>query len=386
MADRADSVHDALDRWEKKGLVDSALAASLRREVDEESRSASGRASQYVLAATGAVVLIIAAGIFLDWAWPLLDVATRVGVLSGVGVALHLWGSRAETRFTWKPAGYLMQIAGLMLFLVALAYSETIWDDRSLPALLLGTAGLVFALFSAVRSIARNPVMPAAHVAFGLVYLGFFLDRGLGVSDDAVVWTLDLVLVPLTASLVVLLRRDPDGDVHPWALNALVAALYAGFVMVALTTFEVLRWSDGGVLAVDAWFLLLVGLNVWGIHRAPPGLRRAWFVRHLSSLALLWVPLGFWTADQVLGSTALGGLVLVGGAGVVGFVHASRHGMDTLMRTSALAFIGAVWFWAVDTAGALGAVLALAVTAALLFWLSGRTSGAEADDSDRAGA
>jgi hypothetical protein len=42
------------------------------------------------------------------------------------------------------------------------------------------------------------------------------------------------------------------------------------------------------------------------------------------------------------------------------------------MAASALTFIVAVWFWAVDVGGALGAVAGLVFAAAFLFWLSGR--------------
>lgn len=379
MSAERDPVHDAIDRWQEKGLVDAATADTLRDEVDRDTEAASRRSSQYVLAATAAVVLVIASAIFVDWAWPRLDLTTRVGLLVGVGVGLHLWGSRVEVRFAWKPAGYLMQVAGLAVVLVALPYSESAWSDRSVPALALGVGGLAFAMLSAVRAMARNPVMPAAHVAFGLLYLGFFLDRGLGLSEAQVVWTLDGALLVLTAVLVRILSRDRDGQAHPWALNAMVAALYTGFVLISWTTFGLLHWNDAAVVAVDVWFGVLVALNVWGIHGAPPGLRRAWFGRHLAYLCLIWIPLGFWTADEVLGGGAFGWLVLVGGAGVAAFVYATRQGMGALMRSGALAFIVAVWVWAVDQAGAMGAVLALALTAGLLFWLSGRTAPLDVD-------
>jgi len=49
------------------------------------------------------------------------------------------------------------------------------------------------------------------------------------------------------------------------------------------------------------------------------------------------------------------------------------------MGAAALAFIVPLWYWAVDRGGALGAVAALAATAALLFWLSGRRGRGDAE-------
>ena len=65
-------------------------------------------------------------------------------------------------------------------------------------------------------------------------------------------------------------------------------------------------------------------------------------------------------------------LLAVGGVGVFGFVYAERHGIRELLGMSALAFIVALWYWAVSRAGALGAVAALAATAGALFWISGK--------------
>ena len=66
------SVFEAIRRWEEKGLLDSDLADRLKAEVDESSAAGTQRLFQYVLAATGAVILLIAGGVFLDWAWPLM--------------------------------------------------------------------------------------------------------------------------------------------------------------------------------------------------------------------------------------------------------------------------------------------------------------------------
>jgi hypothetical protein len=48
------------------------------------------------------------------------------------------------------------------------------------------------------------------------------------------------------------------------------------------------------------------------------------------------------------------------------------------MTAAALAFVLAVVFWGSERAGALGVVVSLGLTAALLFWLSGRWGGEDA--------
>lgn len=214
--------------------------------------------------------------------------------------------------------------------------------------------------------------MPAVHLAAGLAFLAVFLDRTTPLSGDEIVWVLDGVLALAIALLVSVLVKDPDGDRHPWALNAFVMAMGAGFVLVSITAFDTLAMSNDGFLALDAWLLLSVGLTLWGVHGAPPGLRREWFGRLLAWETLAWIGLGLVTARETLDGPPELGLALVGGVGILAFVHAARHGLRDLMGAAALAFIVPVWWWAVERGGALGGVAALVGTAALLFWMSGR--------------
>lgn len=190
---------------------------------------------------------------------------------------------------------------------------------------------------------------------------------------------LDAVLLVGILSLVRLLVRDPEGRQHPWVLNAFVMAMLEGFVMVSLTAFGPLDLSDEGPYALDFWLALTVALTLWGIHRGPEGLRREWFGRLLAYLLLMWIPLGFWTAFETLNGPPEMALLLVGGAGVAGFVYGDSEGIRQLMGVAAVAFVLPVWWWAVDRGGALGAIAALVGTAALLFWVSSRTGGPEAD-------
>lgn len=204
-----------------------------------------------------------------------------------------------------------------------------------------------------------------------------FLQRGLGMSGDEIAWALDCVLLAVTAFLVQLLSRDPSGDEHPWALNAFVSAVYAGFVLVCVTALGPLGMREDAVFALDLWLALVAWLTLWGIHQAPPGLRRDWFGRQLAFAVVAWIPLGFFTALVAMDGPPELAVMMVGGAGVAAFLYADRTGAWWVMAASALAFVSALWYWGVERAGALGAVMALGVTAALLFWLSGHWGGTD---------
>jgi uncharacterized membrane protein len=365
-------VHEAIDRWQATGLVDAATAGRLRADVARHADASARRLSQYVLAFTGAVVLVTAGGVFLDWAWPLLGERGRTLVLGVIGLGVLGGGIGLERSTRWLPAGLLMQTAGVALLLSAYVYSERAWSDQTLGGSVIGLFALATPIVLTARAMRSSAFMPAVHMAAGLAFLAVFLDRTTSLSGDAIVWVLDLVLVGAIAVFVRVLLGDPDGQRHPWALNAFVLAMGGGFVLVALTVFETLHMSEDGLLALDAWLLLSAGVTLWGAHLAPPGLRRSWFGVLLSLEMLAWIGLGLLTVDETFGGPPELAIALVGGAGVLAFMHADRHGLRALMAAASLAFIVPVWWWAVERGGALGGIAALVGTAAFLFWASGR--------------
>lgn len=371
MSQESRPVQEAIDRWEARGLVPPELAERLRQDVEEVSHEGTARMSQYVVAATGAVVLLIAAGVFTGWAWPLMGEEARASFLGVLGVAVYLWGARIEWSRRWVPASVLMQVAGLGLVLGTLLYSDRVWG-RGPASVVVGAIALVVPLVLAPRSFRRSVIMPAVHLCFGLAFLAVFLDRATGLDEDAIVWVLDGVLLFAAGGLIRTIVGDPYGERHPWALAAFVAALYAGFFLVLMTAVGPLGLDEASVVPLDLWLFLVVALTLWGIHRAPAGLRRDWFALQLAGAVLLWIPFGMYTVLEALDASSEVALLLVGGAGVAAFAYALRFRMRKVLVASALAFIFPTWFWAVDRAGALGAVLALGVTAAGLFFLSGR--------------
>jgi hypothetical protein len=379
MSRETDLILQAIDRWESAGLVDLETARKLREETAREAGAGTRRLSQYVLAVTGGAVLLIAGGVFLDWAWPLLGRAARSTLLAAAGIGVVAGAVRLEGSRRWRPASYLMQTSGLGLLLAAFVYSEAAWPDLSVGGFVAGLLSLAVPIVLAPRAMRRNSVMPAVHLAMGIAFLGIFLDRATPLSEDAIAWALDAVLLGAIFVLLRVLADDPDGERHPWALNAFVMAMLAGFVLVSLTAIGPLDLSEEAIWPLDLWLGITVALAVWGVERGPAGLSRVWLDKILAWLLVAWIVFGFFTALEALDGPPELPLLLVGGAGVVAFMYANAKGFRGLMGAAALAFIVPLWYWAVDRGGALGAVAALAATAGVLFWLSGRTGRADSD-------
>jgi uncharacterized membrane protein len=367
------SVLEAIRRWEEEGLVDAPLSARLRAEVAESSEAGTRRLFQYVLAATGAALLLIAAGVFVDWAWPRMTEALRTGFLGVVGLTVHLVGARIEGRRRWLPAGYLMQTAGLIILAIALVYSERAWPDLSTGGIVSGIVALAIPFVLGARTLRLNAIMPAVHLAVGLGFVAIFLDRASPLDETAIVWVLDGILLAAILTTFLLLRGDAEAERHPWALNSFAMAMYAGFVLVVFSG-DAWGMGDDAVYALDGWLFLTVAVTVYGIHWAPTGLRRGWFGAQLALCQLAWIPLGLVSTIGVAHGPPESALVAVGGAGVAGLLYAREQRVREVLAVSAISLVIGSWYWGVERAGALGAVFALAATAGLLFWFSGQDS------------
>jgi hypothetical protein len=366
----SDSVEAALERWEQKALLTPAHAETLKAEAREHARRSGRRTVQYVLAATGSLILILAAGVFADWLWPRLEMAGRAITLGVVGVGVHMTGVFMREGERWRAASYVLQITGLLILLWTYAYSEGAWPDASLGGIVVGLLALVTPLVTAPRSLLRkDPVMPAAHLALGLAFFATFLWRALGLSANEIIWTLDGVLAVLALLLVFELRRARGADEAEWALNAFVTALYAGFVLVALTGLGPLDLETSAVYPLDVWLLGVVALTLWGMHAAPPALQRGWYEKQLAFAVLVAIPLAFESLDDF--STEVKALA-VAGIGALALRYAIRQGARTTLFAACFAIIVAAWYFGLDRGGALGVVLSLAASAALLFWISTR--------------
>ncbi len=362
----------ALERWARAGLVSSEQAGTLAAEAAEHASTGGRRTFQYVLAGTGGVVVIIAASVLAQWVWPRVGDSGRSMVLMVAGFLVHFLGFQVESRDRWRPAGYLLQTSGLLILLGAFMYSERPWPDLSVPALVIGGVCLVLPLLLAYRSVGRDPFMPAVHVALGFAFLAVFLDRATPLSDDGIVWTLDAVLLLVVAGLVLRLRNATGAPDEEWALNAFVAALYAGLVMVMCTASGPLDLESETVWALDLWLAIVAALTLWGRHAAPPALQRERFSQQLALCVAFAIPLAFYTTLEALDASSEVAALPVGSGGGLAMTYGLRLEDRAVLVAGCLALLSAAWYYGVDRGGALGAVAALAATAALLFWLSAR--------------
>ncbi|HET9949230.1 MAG TPA: hypothetical protein VFQ22_09940 [Longimicrobiales bacterium] len=366
------AVLSAIERWLRSGLIDEATAARLRDETVRESAAGTRRLTQYLLATAAAAVLLIAGGVLVDWAWVRLGAATQSALLAMAGVAALVAGLRLQASRAWLPAAYLLQTAGLGLLLGAFVHSEQAWEDVSPGGVIAGALSLAVPVVLAPRALGRDPVMPAVHVAAGLAFLAVFLDRATPLSDDAICWVLDAVLLVAALVLLRVLASDPAGERHPGALSAFVAAMLAGFVLIAVTADVSLDLDDETIWPLDLWLALSAALTIRGVERGTPVASRATLDRLLAAQLLLWIGFGFFTALVTLDGPPELAVLLVGGAGAAAFAYGSARRLRALMGVATVAFVVALWYWGADRGGALGGVLALAATAAVLFWTSGR--------------
>ncbi|MGI9626952.1 MAG: hypothetical protein ACR2QM_08965, partial [Longimicrobiales bacterium] len=277
-----DPVLHAIERWTEKGMIGPEVASSLTAEATEWAERSGSRSAQYAVATAGAVVAVIAAATFLSWAWPTLEDTGQAIVLGLIGVGLQAIGLGVEGRIRWRPVGYLLQVAGLAILLIAVVHSERVWSDGSAVAMLFGALALLTPLAMIPVTAPRNSFMPAVHTAFGYAFLFLFLDRALGLEWEQSIWVLDLVLIASLVAFAMRFRRDPEGS--GWAVGALVAALFAGMILVILTGVGPLDRGEDAVLGADLWYLVIAVLTLWGIHQPDPHLRRPWYPGVLSWL------------------------------------------------------------------------------------------------------
>jgi hypothetical protein len=365
-------VHDALRRWERDGLIDAQLAHRLGSEVDAHVAGEGRRWAQYAIAATGAVILVIAAGVFLRWAWPLMGPASHSILLACVGVGVLAFGMVTESSERMAPAAYLLQSAGLALLLMSFIYSGRAWSDSSPGAIVFGIAIIAVPLVTAGLAIRRNPVMPAIHTAFGYAFLYTFLERATPLDDTSILWILDGVAVLATVLLALRLGRAEHQEPDDWTLNAFISSLYAAGILVFLTAAGPLNMDDQAVWALDLWLVIVGGLALWGIHAAPPGLRRSWFALQLSVCMLLAMIFGWWTTLGALDMDDTAAALFIGVLGAAGIVYGLRFDARDTIIASCITLLTAAWYFGTEAGGAFGAVLALAFSAILFFWISTR--------------
>lgn len=370
-----DHVLAAIGRWERDGLLDGERAEALRAEVLAHETGRGRRWAQYAVAATGAVVLIIAAGVFMRWAWPRMGPASHSLLLGGFGLGVMVLGMALERTVRVAPAAYLLQAAGLALLLMTTAYSQRAWDDASIGAILFGSAILIVPLVTTGLAVRRNTVMPAIHTAFGYAFLYVFLERVTTLDTDVIIWILDAVAVAATFLLALRLGDAAHQDPDDWTLNAFIASLWSAGVLVFWTAIGPLDLDEHSVWPMNLWLVVVTALTLWGLHRAPAGLRRAWFGRQLALCILIAIVLGFATALGSLDMNEGGASLIVGAIGMAGLRYGLRFDERGAIAAACIALMAAAWYFGAEAGGAIGAVAALLFSAVLFFWISARLGG-----------
>lgn len=369
------AVRRTLARWEESGLLGEELAGRLRAELAEHAERERVRFSRLLLAATAAVVLVIAAVTFTAWIWPDLGVGARCLVLGGLGLGLLVSGARLE-RAARREVGGLLQTTGLVLIALACGYSAERWEAGTPIGILTGVLALLTGLGSFLYFVRRSPVMSAISVLLSFLFALVFLIRAFaGDSGDALIWSLDgLFLLESVLVLAALRSRWAPA----WTPAA--AGLLVGFmpVLIAATVVGPLGYG-GSALAwpLDAWLLgvtaLLLHLRRTGAVVRPIG---------LALCVLIAIPLAFHTTLNAARATPEAAAVVVAGIGALALAFALPRGERETLLAGAATLVVAAWYYAVERGEAMSAFLALGFTAAILFWVATRVG--RGRPSDRA--
>ncbi len=370
MSRSPDAVLKAIEDWRRRGMISSDLADTLRHDAEDVAQEQGRAQLQYALGTTAGFILLLAAGAFVARNWSQLDVAFRCGVLGVAGMALVFGARVLEGRARMEPVALLLRASGLGVMLAAYGYSDNAWDNGSLGAIVVGLLALLTPLASLLLSAGHRAGPTAVNTIAAYGFLAMFLNR-VGVDDDAIIWILDAVMV---VSLVFLAWRLHSKGDHPGLSRTLVvfiASLFGAMLLVGATLAGPLDVGEEAVWALDAWLVLIVGVLLWGIHRAPPHLRRDWYEPLLASCLLIAIPLAFWTCRELDFSWRWTG-VGPGVVGALGLAYGLRHSR-AVVWTSCLALLsGAIGIADFGSRSAFSIVVVLGVTAAFLFWLAAR--------------
>jgi hypothetical protein len=381
MAKRSKRVEEALDRWVANGLLEASHADTLRAEAEQAHAEATRRWGQILIASLGAVALILAAALFAGRNWPNLSDGMRTAFLLAAGLLVYLLGLRLFRRLSWRYSGLLLQTGGLGVILSGLVYSTNAWPERTPEAIAMGVLAFVIPAVAGPLSFREGVLMSGVHTALSFGYLAVFLERTFGLEFDGIVWAMDGVALLAVAVFFVAVRRWPD-EYTDRALVAFAVSMWAGLVLALFTGAGPLDMDAAAVLPADAWLLLIVALTLWGIHRSPSEYRRAEYETNLALCVVVGGFLAMFTAVETLGLDTRWLAVFGGSVGGAGLAYGLVRRAPQVLVTGALMMLLSAWFFAIDQAGALGGVVALLISAAVLFWVSTRIR-AERAPADR---
>lgn len=377
MARRSRGVEAALNRWVAKGLLTPDQADGLRREEEMEHAESARRWGQILIASLGAMALILAGILFAERSWEYLTETWRTVLVVTAGLAVYAAGLRVFERVAWRYSGVLLQTGGLGLVLAGLVYSYNAWPEGSVAGVLTGLVALAVPVALAPLSFREGVLMSAVHTALAFGYLAVFFNRTVGLEFDAVVWALDGVALASVGVFWVAVRRWP-GEYMDRALVAFAVSMWAGLVLAMFTGVGPLDWEEHAVWAMDVWLLLIVALTLWGIHHSPSEYRRDAYETNLALSVAVGGLLAMFSAGEALDLDAEGASVAAALVGILGLGYGLRFRSHQVLLVGALVVLVATWIFAIDQAGATGGVVALLLSAGVLFWVSTRIRASEA--------
>jgi len=249
---------------------------------------------------------------------------------------------------------------------MALIYSEQAWSDGTIGGWCVGVLGLLLPIVLFWTAVREHGVMAGFQAALSFLFLFVFLDRALGFSEEMVLWILDGVML---VGLGVLAYRLRSPEVPDWVLSVFLALLFSTLILVIFSADIIWDMDANTVYPMDVWLLTVAGLSLWGLHEsAPVHLRRDWYEHQLALCILLGIVFGFMTTLEALDTGPTPAALTVAAVGAFGLWYSLPRGARSVLISSCLAFLISAWYWGAEMSGALGAVLALLVVSAVLFW------------------
>jgi hypothetical protein len=370
MAMTSNPVLRALARWVQKGLLTEETAQTLIAESEEDSRREGQRWTQFALAATGGAILIIAGATFLAWAWPEMGYGGQSVSLGIVGALIVALGVRLLGPPQLIPVAYLLQLSGPFLLLMALAYSENAWADRTPGGVVAGVLSLGLPFVLVILALRKDPVLGALQAALSFLFFFLFLDRALGLDLRTSLWVMDGIGLVGLAWLAYRLR---DAQGPPWVLNTFFAVLYASLLLAFFTGDILWDLEEFVIIPIDIWLLAVAGISLWALQEGiPVHLQTDWYERQLAYCIIMAIPCGFVTTLDAMKAGPNLAAVTVAGIGVLGLWFSVPRRVRSVLIASCLALLVAAWYYGAEKAGALGAVLALTLMAGVLFWAASR--------------
>ena len=260
MAGMTPSIRAALKRWVAKGLLEPEQAQTLAREVEEDAAGSERQWAQYLLAATGGAVLIVAAGTFLAWVWPDLGYAGQTVTLGVIGLALLGLGIRLPKKGRLGPVAYLLQLAATVLVIMAFVHSEKAWVDGSFAGWIVGLLSLAMPFLLMTIAIKDRGALAGLQASLSFIFLFLFMDRALGLSEEPILWILDGILLGILAFLAFTLRNR---EVPDWVLGTFFTLLLSSIILIAISSEVIWDLEDGTIYPMDLWLLIVAGLCIW---------------------------------------------------------------------------------------------------------------------------